>query len=321
LKGKSNLYEHIIDISLNQNANLLISEMQLCLKQVSILTQIVSRQKNENSTAQLLSSIKLNDMLNENVLSGLREFSFLTENSNFLHRPTFDDFFFDKMPHINMNDLSEKTIDSIMGVTSHESFYFLLHDFYINHIIVHTFIYSSLLNLTDNILFKLMRLNANMELNVCIRKHLFNYYNISMTESEIRGNSLKNVYDSLELLSDYDFILPMITQIKSEFEKSKNNLTNNILYVYEYSKLPSFNYFLKIMKNVYKSFEEAEKFHNRSVVPHYSELDSVFGMPILVKSNLIKYKDNKSLVFNYTKEEYDLSILMINYWTNFAKYG
>ena len=294
--------------------------MQKCLKQVSSFTQMINKEKSGNITSHL-SLTKINDKLNENLSNGLRELSFLTENSNFLHRPAFDDFFFDKIPHAKMNDLKEKTIDSIMGVTSHESFYFLLHDFNINHIIMHTFIYSSLLNLTDNLLFKLIRLNANLELNVCLRKHLFNYYNFTLSDKAIRGNSLKNVYGSLELLSDYDFVLPMITQIKSEFEKSMKNMTNNILYVYEYSKLPSFNYLLKLMKNVYKPFEEAEKFHNRSVVPHYAELDSVFGLPILVASNLIKYKDNTSLIFNYTKEEYELSILMINYWTNFAKYG
>lgn len=288
--------------------------MQLCLKQVSYLTHMVNKEKSENSS-------KINDIIGENLANGLREMSFLTENSNFLHRPAFDDSFFDKIPHAKMNDLNEKTIDSIMGVTSHESFYFLLHDFNINHIIMHTFIYSSLLNLTDNLLFKLIRLNANMELNVCLRKHLFSYYNFTMNDQAIKANSLKNVYDSLELLSDYDFVLPMITQIKSEFEKSEKNVTNNVLYVYEYSKLPSFNYLLKMMKNVYKSFEEAEKFHNKSVVPHYAELDSVFGLPILAKSNLIKYQDTTSLFFNYTKEEYDLSILLINYWSNFAKYG
>ena len=304
--------------------------MQSCLRQASILTQIENSEasdtksrlsKLEKLNANSPTSLRPSDILNEKIANTIREFSFLTENANYLHRPTLDDYLFDETPHSKMNNMNEKVVDTLMGVNSHESFYFLLHEFNLNHIIMHTFIYSSMLNLTENVLDKLIRLNTNINLNVCIRKSLFEYYNFSLTDEALRENSLKGVYSSLELLSDYDFVLPMITQLKSEMAKSRHNVTNNVLYVYEYSKLPSFNYLLNFMKNIYKSFDEAEQFHNKTIVPHYSELDFVFGLPVLSKSNLIDFKDNKTFLFNYTNEEYNLSILMINYWTNFAKYG
>jgi hypothetical protein len=71
--------------------------------------------------------------------------------------------------------------------------------------------------------------------------------------------------------------------------------------------------FSDVYKKVYKSL-------NQSVIPHFSELDYVFGLPILSRENLLKYK-TKTFDYNYSNMEYELSLLMIKYWSNFAKYG
>ena len=59
---------------------------------------------------------------------------------------------------------------------------------------------------------------------------------------------------------------------------------------------------------------------NNTVVPHFSELDYVFGLPILSKQNLIKYKTS-NFNYSYTDDEMALSLLIIRYWSNFAKHG
>ena len=56
---------------------------------------------------------------------------------------------------------------------------------------------------------------------------------------------------------------------------------------------------------------------NKSVVPHFSELDYVFGLPILSKLNMVEYKKD-SYPHIYTPKEYDLSLNMMRYWTNFC---
>lgn len=74
-------------------------------------------------------------------------------------------------------------------------------------------------------------------------------------------------------------------------------------------------------------YEHALTELNNSVVPHFSELDFVFGLPLLSESNIIKSKGTVSkttgttYLFNYTNEEKQFSLLMIDYWTSFAKYG
>jgi len=61
---------------------------------------------------------------------------------------------------------------------------------------------------------------------------------------------------------------------------------------------------------------------NKKVVPHFSELDYVFGLPALSATNLIvkKFKNSK-YEYDYTSHEHLLSLKMMMYWSNFAKYG
>ena len=174
-----------------------------------------------------------------------------------------------------------------------------------------------MLNLTDNLLYKLARINTNMDLNVCLRRELFGYYNFLLDDKVLREDSLKEVVESIPLLSDYDFVLPVVTELKALMRKESKLK----YYVYEFGHVPSLNYLLDFMKGVYGSFEAAVSDYENRVVPHFAELDFVFGLPVLSKSNLIKFKDEKKYFFNYTQQEVELSALMIKYWSNFAKYG
>lgn len=102
----------------------------------------------------------------------VREVSCLTENSNYLHRPTKDGELIERMPQDELKTslFMNSKIDVLVGLTSHESFYFLLHDYNIHDILVHTLIYSSILNLTDNIVDKLNELKSMPELGNCLKR-------------------------------------------------------------------------------------------------------------------------------------------------------
>lgn len=315
-----------MDSIFHLNSELILSELELCVNQASAMTKYLQESDCfwEKNKTVLANNPNCSDIYKKDfvVKNTLRELSFLTENSNYLHRPSLDNDFLKSMPHYLVSESSNtlnSDVDIMVGITSQESFYFLLHEYNLNHILSHAFIYSSILNLTDNLLFKLTKLNNDVKLSSCLKKNLFNFYNMDITdESILKKNSLKNNFKSLDLISDYDFILPLITQLKAYLNQKNTDKSN--LYVYEFSHLPSFNYLLTHMKSYYKVYESALDYFNHSVVPHFSELDFVFGLPVLSKSNLVSAKDEERL-YNYTRDEYDLSVLMIKYWSNFAKYG
>lgn len=83
-----------------------------------------------------------------------------------------DGEFIGKMPHEELKHSSfmNSNIDVIVGITSHESFYFLLHDYSIHDILFHSLIYSSILNYTDNITDKLDLLNQSPKLEICLKR-------------------------------------------------------------------------------------------------------------------------------------------------------
>lgn len=291
--NSSNDTNKLLERALHYNVDLIIDEMRKCYNQVSV----------NNSSA--------------------REASYLTENSNYLHRPTIDGELLHNMPQdeLKTSEFLNSRIDVLIGLTSHESFYFLLHDYNINDILVHTLIYSSIINKTDNITTKLAEISENSQLNNCLKRSLFAYYNINLTEEELQLNSLKNKIDSIDMISDFDFVLPMITQLNF-YVSYEHAQKKNKLFVYDYSHISSFNYLLDHLKSHYMGYDLALNMLNHSVVPHFSELDFVFGLPLLSVSELIKSKTAKGkYTYNYTREEMHLSMLMIDYWTSFAKYG
>lgn len=208
----------------------------------------------------------------------------------------------------------------MIGITNHESFYFLEFDYNFDEILKHTFTYASLINTTNNLVKKLTTIDTNKQVNICLKKHLLKFYkitNISYLDKK-SAELIKNV-ESLKLIDDFEFNLPMITHLKLHLENNNNN-SNYKFYAYQFNFQSQFNYMLNkslpfsdVYKKVYKSL-------NQSVIPHFSELDYVFGLPILSRENLLKYK-TKTFDYNYSNMEYELSLLMIKYWSNFAKYG
>lgn len=95
---------------------------------------------------------------------GIEELIPLTGNPNYLHRPSVDDDFLVEFPHKTLkrpNNTFNK-MEVLTGITSDEAFYFLENDYDFNEIIKHTFIYSSLLNLTTNLLEKLTVIDRDL---------------------------------------------------------------------------------------------------------------------------------------------------------------
>lgn len=299
----SHHHHHHHEIDLNQlilvkESDLVLREMKTCLDQMIRMSHDEINYENQEALI-------------------VRDMTMLTENSNYIHRPTLDYEFFTQSPHSSLSLLSD--LDIMMGATIHESFFFLFHDYNINDILTHAFIHSSLLNSTQNLIAKLTEFNRNRKLNFCLKRHLFNYYGLEMSDADLAKNSLKNITSSLELISDYDFILPIITYLKHYLDHRN---TNN-LYVFEYAHFSSFNYLLDFMRNYNLDFDSHLVKLNKSAVPHFSELDFVFGLPMLSKYDLIKAKNVSAseFLYNYTEPEYLLSKKLISYWTNFAKYG
>jgi hypothetical protein len=296
---------NIVESLLPHNSALILNEIESCINQGIELTK--------------------NKQDNQKLQSILKDLSLLTTNPSYLHRACVDGHFIDELPHYN--SLLSDEIDTLVGITSQESFYFLLHEYHINEILIHTFIYSSTLNLTDNLVFKLAQINDNESMAKCLRQNLLSYYNIveSGDLNEKNDDTIINDTRKLDLLSDFDFLLPLISQLKSYYNKEHQQLgtkaTNKKVYAYFYSYLSSIRYLLDYLTEFNDAYMNAFKQMNSSAVPHFSELDYVFGLPILSKLNLIKYKDNVKYLYNYTQEDYKISLQLMKYWSNFAKYG
>jgi len=92
----------------------------------------------------------------------------------------------------------------------------------------------------------------------------------------------------------YDLVRFLHERLYSKSKKST--------YVYYYTYPPIFDLdnFLRRIPNM---------------VGHFAELDLIWGIPFINKT--MAYKMNLS----YTKEEIELSLQMIRYWTNFVKTG
>ncbi len=290
------------DLLLVKNVDLVLDEMERCVNRVF---------KPDDDEHDL-------NYLNQ---QNLKDLTSLTENSNFIHRPALDSDLIPIMPHWNLPVLD--SIDILVGVTSHESFYFLYHDYNINEILLHTFIYSSLINKTDNLLIKLSEIHQNRQLGNCLKQKLFGYYGIEMSEEQLDRNSLKNNSKSLEFISDFDFVLPLATQLEFSLEHARSTgdrKTN--LFVYEYGHATSINYLVEHMLQNGMDYAPHAKAYDNKVSPHFSELDFMFGLPVLSKAGLVKAKNNVTgYKYDYSDEEDELSQRMIAYWSSFAKYG
>lgn len=282
-----------------------LTELELCIDQGTFLTQ------------KLITDGQIDDAANFTLNYTQKEYCFLTKNSNFLYKPSTDGQIIKSWPHDQLvnDEYFNSNIDVLIGVTTTESFYFLLHSYDMNEIIKHAFIHSSMINRTDNLIEKLILINRKNDLNLCLKRSLVNFYKISMSDEELENNSLKGKLDALELMSDFDFRLSVITQLKIYLD----NQSSNKVYAYLYSHLSSVNYLLDHLKSYYEEYQKALKKLNNSVTPHFSELDFVFGLPVLSQETLLPKKSGQE--YNYTQEEFDFSLKLIEYWTNFAKIG
>lgn len=291
---------------------------------ISLNQSYCSKGKNSvgNETLMLNKSNRIKILDYQTTMRTVFEISMLTENANYLHKPIVDNELIELLPHEYIKRVDNVDLDQMIGLTSHESFYFLDHAFNFTDLVKHAFIYSSLLNKTTDLIEKLINLTNNRSLRSCLKKKLFDFYKIRYHGYEIKTDIIqRNVY-SLEFISDIDFYMPLTTQLKYKLERdlANSNRSTSRYFIYRYSYYPTFNYMLNELKGYYKVFEQAYKHYKKKVVPHFSELDFVFGLPILSKNNLTGFKD-QAHNYEYPSSEYKLSMLMIGYWSNFAKYG
>jgi hypothetical protein len=127
--------------------------------------------------------------------------------------------------------------------------------------------------------------------------------------------------ENLVILSDYDIKLSMSTLLKAKAKQDQMNCSRSNLYAYEFAYVSKFNYMLHEALNMSHRSRDAYNAYNQKIAPHNAEMDFVFGLPVLAKFNLINNYDDDEIFLNYTDMDYDVSLLMIQYWSNFAKYG
>lgn len=294
-----------LDSFLILNVDGTLAELEACVNQGTLIYQ------------NLQATDQIDDVSNFTLNYTQKEYCFLTKNSNFLYKPSTDGQLITSSPHNQLanDEYFNSNIDVLIGVTKTESFYFLLHSYDMREMIKHAFIYSSMINQTENLIQKLIAIDRDEELNFCLKRSLVNFYHIGMSDQELRKNFLKGKLDALELMSDFDFRLSVITQLKIHLDKKASNK----IYAYVYSHVSSFNYLLDHLKSFYVEYKTALAKLNNSVTPHFSELDFVFGLPVLSREILMP--NNSGLAYNYTQEEFDFSLKLIKDWANFAKHG
>ena len=96
----------------------------------------------------------------------------------------------------------------------------------------------------------------------------------------------------------YDFIRFLHERLRS------NSLAKT--YVYYYSNPPIFKL-------------DSELRHIPDMIGHFAELDLTWGIPFFSRTNATNMAYNMNTF--YESEEIELSLLLIRYWTNFAKTG
>ena len=141
----------------------------------------------------------------------------------------------------------------------------------------------------------------------------------STKKKKSANNKRTSIVEEVAIMSDYEIKLPFINFLKLRTDNlQKHNLSK--IFVYEFSHRLSFNYLLDEARQTSKLLDSAYELFNGTVAPHHSELDFVFGLPMLSTSNNLSFKNNK-YAYNYTATEFQMSKLLIKYWSNFAKYG
>jgi hypothetical protein len=188
----------------------------------------------------------------------IKELTHLTGNPNYLHRPVVDDDFIEEYPHVTLrkHDNYLNQIEVMAGITDHEAFYFLENDYDFNEILRHAFTFSSLLNRTENLLDKLVVINENVEVNLCLKTKMLEFYNVSqINRRDLVANVLVKNRQTLDLMCDFEFNLAFIAQLKLKMSHQQGSANISKLFVYRFSFIPSFN----IMLETYLPFSDIYK--------------------------------------------------------------
>lgn len=306
------------------NFKLIIDEMKQCI---------------DDSVNETL--FNLDKSNNTNIIN---EIGSLIDKESLLFTPIVDNDLIVDNPHKLLKSENFLKIDLLIGLTAQESFLMIEHDYKLSEVfeqILNQAYYLNLLNIknTENVELinktindKKSSLKHNDYLNNCLKNNIYSFYNQLnkqvFASNKTYFNNNRNISNNLvdvDLLSDYDIRLPYINLLsfKAEYQlKARNfkNISNSRLFAYEFTYPPSFNYLLDYAKTRSKVLMDAHKLYDYKVSSHYTELDYVFGLPILSKLNYLEYKNDK-YSYKYTDMEYNISLLIIKYWTNFAKYG
>ena len=279
----------------------IVNEMQICLNDASLNRFDLSKDQRQIDSKKTID-----------------EFNLLTVDANNFHRVNFFDYdFFDKNALVQLNQQLTKfnKIDVMAGITRHEAFFYAEQINDLDSAIRNMFTSSFFLDETDSGINPLLTLKSD-KVYTCLKKHILEFYGFgNYSEEDIKSFKFTKNFRMIDLATDLDFMLPLASQIvkRLQFEKNNGKILSNF-YVYEFSHELAYNHFLKNIDMT--PFRESVG----QVIPHFSELDLVFGLPVLNKLNMMKNTD-KEFQYKTTNEEYELSLLMMKYWSDFVKYG
>jgi carboxylesterase type B len=282
--------------------DVVINELKICTNDA--INEFINHQKKSK-----------NEFSPRKVINSINEIGALVKKETMLYTPVVDrDLIIDNPFRMLNNDKFLKT-DIMVGVTAEECFYMLDHNYPLTDVLESLIMQSKNLNLTSNTAEKLKHIRKSKLMRECLKENIYSFY-----EKLYNNNSNKKssrIKEEVAIMSDYEIKLPFINFLKLRAEHlHKQNFSK--LFVYEFEHVLSFNFLLEEAIMGSQLLNMAYKHFNKSVSPHHTELDFVFGLPMLSKSSNLYYKSTK---YNYSDIETKLSILVIKYWTNFAKYG
>ena len=292
--------------------NLVIRELKVCTNDA--INASIEYNQHRNHLAE-----KDKELLSRKVSNSLSEIGLLVNKETMLYTPIVDNDLIHDNPFKMLENENFLKIDTMVGVTAEECFYMLDHSYLLTDVFENLLMQSKNLNLTNNIEEKFKSIQKEHLMRECLKENIYSFYEKLLYKKKKSPKSKSRVFEEVSIISDYEIKLPFINFLKTRAEYlAKKNLSN--LFVYEFAYAPSFNYLLDQARTSSYVLEEAYKIYKGAISPHNTELDFVFGLPMLSKTNNLNHKSDKYF-YNYAQNEVDISILMIKYWTNFAKYG
>ncbi len=241
----SDILQSLLSVS-NSSKKIYASKLYTNLTSKQIWEDVISN--SIEADLNEIEEISNKTMLYFRRMESIKELTHLTGNPNYLHRPVVDNDFIEEYPHVTLRqpDNYLNKIEVMAGITDHEAFYFLENNYDFNEIIRHAFTFSSLLNRTERLIEKLVVINENLEVNICLKKKMLEFYKVSPIElSDLMANKLVKNLQTLDLMCDYEFNLAFIAQLKLKMSHQQNNPNISKMFVYRFSFNPSINIMLK----------------------------------------------------------------------------